>query len=349
MNPELNNTTPVGAGPAPTPTPAPTPNPNPFTAPAPAPAPVAPQPMQPIAVPPKKSNKTTIILVVILVLVLVACGVAAAIMLWPKGGSEPATPVTPDTPDEPTVSEEVELTDQTLIADINSKLGKAMLVTFENGHARTPSPSDYDVLLVKNGTLSDTAKASSILTFIQGTEPTAEQIQTLLAGAEDAYFTKHYPNLTIADAKAAFGTETQILSGATAREEYKKFYGKELSKSSIDATEISNSPCSYWGYNEGLDLFYTETGCGGMSDPREYYISKYTKDDDNVYVYISAGMSDGFSILCDVSSLHAEKTTEVCGTEDDGAFLNSTNYTKFTQYKITFEKSEDGKYYLETQ
>lgn len=346
MNPELNNTTPVGAGPAPTPTPAPTPNPNPFTAPAPAPTPVAPQPMQPIAVPPKKSNKTTIILVVILVLVLVACGVAAAIMLWPKGGSEPATPVTPT---EPTVSEEVELTDQAVIADINSKLGKAMLVTFENGHARTPSPSDYDVALVKNGTLNDVAKAGTILSGIQGTAPNDGQIQTLLADTEDTYFTKHYTDRTLEEAKANFGSTTMVYSGATVREEYIKFYGKELSKSSIDATEISNSPCSYWGYNESLDLYYNETGCGGMSDPREYYISKYTKDDNNAYVYISAGMSDGFSVLCDVSLLGAEKTSENCGTEDDGAFLNSTSYTKFTQYKITFEKSEDGKYYLEIQ
>lgn len=376
MNPELDNQTPVGAGPAPTPTssqnpplaaeptPAPAPTPAPVAEPAPTPAPnltstseptpVAPPSMQATGLPEKKKNKTTLILVIVLVLILVGCGVAAAIMLMPKGGNNAggssssnggSTPTTPVIPVEPVASEEVELTDQTIITDIKAKLSTAMITSFKGDYASTYSILQQDKVLLKEGTISDAEKALSILVKFNGDSLTEAQKQSIL-DTDEEYFTKNprFEESTLS--KEDFGDMTMAYDAAAVREEYKKIYGEELAKEVIDVTDIFS--CGYYGYNAEYDIYFYEAGCGGIGDPRAYYISKYTKDDTNAYVYLSAGtVIDEENSYCDVAYFNETDSLELCTNESSEQLIDSSNYTNYAQYKITFAQGTDGNYYLE--
>ena len=376
MNPDLSNaqgapepTSPVGAGPAPTPTPNQnpfiTPEPAPMQNPAPAPnfvpaqepTPMAPQPMQTAPLPPKKKNTTTIVLAVILVLLVIGCGVAAAIMFWPKGGNNSgsssnnggSTPTTPVTPDEPEVSEEVELTDQTIIADLKTKLGIAMGVSYEGNYANTHNIFQHDMVLLKDGDLNDDQKAFTAIPYENHTkweEVPEEQKQAILNDSEYFEKIKSGFGISVDEIKNNFYGYTH--NAAQVREKYKEIYGKELAKSSDIDISSSSSACGYYRYNSEYDIYFEYAGCGGMGNPRFYYINKYKKDDKNAYLYVSAGMEEN-EVYCDVALFDEEKPTEVCTKETEGnsQMINESNYSKFAQYKITFNKSEDGKYYFE--
>ncbi len=362
MNPELNNAqgtpepanqTSVGMGPAPTPVPNPLAAPTPTPTPAPEPAPT---PSQPTPLPEKKKNKTTLILVIVLVLILVGCGIAAAIMLMPKGGNSGSSsssnggsaPTAPDTPVEPEVSEEVELTDQTIITDIKNKLGMMMGVDWKGNYASTPSPLQGDIILLKNGSLSDGQKAFRALANTTETDwvnVPEEQKQAILNDTE--YFERIRSNYSINVDEIKNNFWGYTYNAAQVREKYKEIYGEEMAKGSDIEFDGSNSFCYYLKYNSKYDIFFRNGGCGGIANPRGYYINKYTKDDNNAYLYVSAGAVGEDGVYCDIAFFNEKNTAEVCATEDSNPMIDETNYTKFAQYKITFTKADDGKYYFE--
>ena len=383
MNPDSNTfqpgnqpATPAPAGPTP-----PTPPVAPQTTPA-QPAETVSEPLDRIAVPssepeipleadgfpvmpepPKKKNTTRIVLIVILVLAIIGCGVAAAIVLMNpsksggsggNSGAPTSNPDTPDAPDTPDTTEEVALTDETILSDINNKLGILMGVNWENSHAEASGIIFRDVRVLTEGSLEQSEKAFSVLSNMQSGILTDEQKQAILKD-NDEYFTaiaNYRADKSVENARAEFGNMTVTYNAGPIREEYKKVYGEELPKGAT----IDSKSCGYFGYNEAFDIYFMESGCGGASTPRYYYANKYTTDDSNVYVYISAGfVSDeesGVKLYCNLSEYgNVTANSQVCGeinaTNTGSAnSITAENYQNFSQYRVKFTKNTDGSYYF---
>ncbi len=313
--------------------------------------------------PPKKKNTTRIVLIVVLVLVISGCGVAAAIMLMnpsKSGGSGSSSetptsnPDTSDTTDEPGTTEEVALTDETILSDINDKLGTLMGVNWENGYAEAGGIIFRDVRVLTEGNLEQSEKAFSVVSNMQSGILTDEQKQAILKDNDD-YFTaiaNYRTDKSAENARAEFGSMTITYNAGPIREEYKKVYGEELPKGAT----IDPKSCGYFGYNEAFDIYFMESGCGGASMPRYYYANKYTTNDNNVYVYVSAGFIDGdessTKAYCNLSEYGNHTTSsQMCGEVDLNSSANiitAENYQNYSQYRVKFTKKADGSYYFDS-
>lgn len=356
MNPELDNQTPVGAGPAPTQNPFITPNPAP--APNPAlvqePAPIAPQPTQPAPMPPKKKNTTTIVLVVILVLLIVGCGVAAAIMLMPKGGNNAggssssnggSTPTTPVTPVEP---EETEVTDALLKKELDEKIAilhhtTQIDQTIDKGTV-VGGYSNAIFDMYKTGYLdSNTIRISYVIDSLKSDfRPLSTEERDIVINSIPQEYREMVKEESL-----------QGIDGDKVATKYKGVFGEELVHETSDE-------CYTYRYDSTHNFYYQDPidGCGGTSPYATFhYKNKYTTSGDNAYVYVSTALVDWEhgNVYCDIASLDLTNEfkladdAEVCTTlpADDVLFvLDESNYENYSQYRFIFNKAEDGTYYF---
>ena len=120
---------------------------------------------------------------------------------------------------------------------------------------------------------------------------------------------------------------------------------------------LDSMDLSYRLYDSKLKAFHKITqfmggyACGGHAISKTY-IYDITETENNAYVYVAYGaQTDGNveNVPCGKYyyytdyALTNEYTKEV-KLDENGNFINETNYQDFDKYKYTFEKNEDGTY-----
>lgn len=126
-----------------------------------------------------------------------------------------------------------------------------------------------------------------------------------------------------------FGFDLQI-DASTVKERYKSIWGENLTENK----EIS--PCPAFIYDDTNKLYYYNNTCGGMSPGTVYfYINKYEIIEDYLYAYVNIGFkspienSSNWAIFDKQISSKIEEISEGSNYE-----INSSNYTKFSEYKL---------------
>ena len=104
-------------------------------------------------------------------------------------------------------------------------------------------------------------------------------------------------------------------------------------------------------YNSKEDLYYmcAGGGGGGTSANPETYIYDVTEDNKNIYAYVAYGAKDyeggsGSELTYYTDYTLTNEYTKEVKTDEDGNFINETNYQDFDKYKYTFTKNSDGTY-----
>lgn len=160
-------------------------------------------------------------------------------------------------------------------------------------------------------------------------------------------------------ATTANGLPVYIVDADEVKKNYKDLYNEELTEY---ANEYSDSAINNYIYDSKNNIFYRGMGGKGYSGPAPMmYINNITIADDYVYVNFNIGKlcnelktePDGVKRdICDISGAVADTVTFANEKEYSDQllkkqFINSTNYTKFTDYKIVFKKNSEGNYYFD--
>ena len=212
--------------------------------------------------------------------------------------------------DEYSISDEVELTDSGVISIVNKKVD--MLI----GPVREACVSDIlrDNLSVIDG--NNRVVASRVVTY-------------------DYYFTKsfkkleagkcyHYDN-TNSDGKVVDAATCEETQGVSTAYYYEKdiinnIY-KDLTGYDMTIKEDGFGGCPYLHYDTKDNRYYLNWSCGGTcGNVGNYYIYKYTQNNNFVYVYVVYNKEDEIEITKD-------------------------NYDKYPKYRIYFEKKNNNYYF----
>lgn len=138
-------------------------------------------------------------------------------------------------------------------------------------------------------------------------------------------------------------TQCHKISADEVVAQYKQLFGEELK-----TFENVYNKCPSYEYNSNNNVYYRKAGgCGGTCGYTHLsYINRYMEDNNNIYVYVNIGQPDRYTandplyIYCDINK------EKVCDqTKEDNYVINETNYQKFSEYKYTFEKNNDGTFY----
>ncbi len=148
-----------------------------------------------------------------------------------------------------------------------------------------------------------------------------------------------------------FGGEPVVQIDVTEVEDsYYNLYGNKT----ITHKDSKNN-CPAFIYDSRNQKYYGASACGGTSGVwLETYITNYTEDNNNYYVYVSLGAYQVPENATDKIELYTDyerknKYREVLDEEvySSNGIINSSNYSDFSQYKYIFTKSSSGSYYFE--
>ena len=304
----------------------------------------------------------TIIILAILALAGVAFGIYG-MFLKTQPDNQPEPNQTPSNTEEPTEepttteNEETEITDLSVIEDLDKKI--AILFNTDNTDRMFNTGMGigyYGLKLFHEGDISESEKVRSVITHTLELKPLDEE-RVNAAVAQNGYS---------GETEKFFRESIRGVDGDLVAQKYKEVFGDTLVKGEI--VEY----CGYYKYNKQFDFYYSGIqGCGGRTPYSElYYKSRYTEDDDHAYVYTSSAVisptfgttPEGynteeapFHVYCDVSYLGNNGITEdakVCATlqsydEKEAFSLDSSNYEQYSKYRFVFNKADNGAYYFD--
>lgn len=131
---------------------------------------------------------------------------------------------------------------------------------------------------------------------------------------------------------------------------YKSLFGYDQMDLTVENVD-GDIFISYYYDNEDK-VYYVCAGAGGYYEgaTSSTYIYDVTEDNKNIYAYVAYGAkyyegpdTDGALSYYTDYTLTNEYTKEV-KADEDGNFINETNYQDFDKYKYTFTKNSDGTY-----
>lgn len=150
------------------------------------------------------------------------------------------------------------------------------------------------------------------------------------------------------------------ISADKVNEHSMKLFGEKIEN---PVEEVGGCPIIYYDANS-KNYFKPEPACGGTSGlVAKSYKSKFTKKNDEVYVYVSFayvspyfdGKNDSYIVYKDIENVTSLKYT---GTPIDRYTLedpiysqehftiNENNYQHFSEYKFKFKKDTNNNYYF---
>lgn len=147
-------------------------------------------------------------------------------------------------------------------------------------------------------------------------------------------------------------TEVKKISSKEIEKKYEELFNQKPNHQDID------TDCPHYFYKN--NNYYEWHECGGTAYPElMIYKNKYTKKGNKIYSYVYLGTySLGGKIYKDILDYDKNTTEEeyeellkkleYVGTVDEDNVINENNYKEFTKYKLSFNKSEKGKYYFES-
>ena len=145
-------------------------------------------------------------------------------------------------------------------------------------------------------------------------------------------------------------TDSQFaqISYETIEKEYFNLFGTSIPKSALKDYDT----CPNYYYDSANNVYFLYIACGGISlDENVTYVNKITKKDDNIYAYISVGRIFGEEKTSNPGSydmvLYGDyaKKNKLEILENSIYSINSSNYDKFSEYKMTFNKNGNDYYY----
>jgi len=234
---------------------------------------------------------------------------------------------------------EVELTDETIKADVSKKIeyltnesseGWTTEYTFRNG-----TISDFGNVF---SNLDDDLKLYIVLDYLLN----ENKFHNLSPENESDPIVSSYAQ--------TFGNEyVKQITGKEVKDAYNSFFGT----SNVDFKVLKSRNCFNYDYESTKDIFYRkQPNCGGTSGTYIYsYKNKYSKKNDNVYVYVSYGSSgipennQTATIFKDLEKNNVYREFVKLG-EVQSFRINESNYADFSEYKYTFKKNNDGSYYF---
>ncbi len=273
---------------------------------------------------PKKSKKG---LIVIILLLLIIAGLCTFIymkkdVLFNSGNNSNNTNENNNT-NNTVESIEEELTDQDLKKRITNKV--SLIIPSEENGSGFWFFKFKDTILNKEVVLSDEDKLRLALGQHYG-----EEYRFKIGQANNDKFKEIYINDLDSE---EIGYKRQIIE---IEKDYFYLFGKTIPKY---YEELPG--CPHYFYDNVDKFYFSIHSCGtGIGFGTLTYVNKITQKDDEIYIYISAEYyeyNENNKLI--IYSDH-NKTNVVQGDE-----INSSNYDKFSEYKLTFTKDGNDYYY----
>lgn len=290
-------------------------------------------------------SKKLIILVALfttLVAIVIGFGIWGIINANQKPTLIPVAPTDPE-PIEPAVNEEVELTDNYIVKDLNEKLAALHHTNLLDSPMVTRAYEDggnYDMIYeLYNGTLSERAKIFTVYSYLK------DQFKTPSTDIENTIITKYPDNYDKTDFE---NVGSMIIDANTFASGYRALFGSNLDLNSV--TDIAS--CPRHRYDDSLGLIITDFRCGGTGPNISYfYKNRYTKDNNHVYAYIDAIEIGEEGIYCGIKSGYKDDPSLKCdtapATENIKEFDVSPYRDKTGKYRFVFTKADDDTYFFE--
>ena len=299
---------------------------------------------------PAKSSKPLIWFLSILAILGIAAAAVFAYLYFtaptpspvPNNNQSTDTPTNSTTPTEPT-TEETEITDTLLKKDLDEKLSILHYVNQTGPTIITTYGTHQEYPLYADGTLDDIAKLARLIYSLQNymRNISLDEMNTI---ASDFGFSE----------KEKEAINKEVVNGDVVREHYKDVFGEEAPTPNLSS--VQTKYCPIYEYDETLDLYFTRSGCGGTSPYKSmYYKTKYSKDGDHAYVYVSAATYnfENGQLYCEIGRFDDYKTMTPCDefaeTDEDGGYIfdqSKLDPENLGKYRFVFNKADDGTYYF---
>ncbi len=169
----------------------------------------------------------------------------------------------------------------------------------------------------------------------------------------------HYNKVSLSEEERIFAiikkfmNDADNLNGskiATVTDLDKKY--EDLFNTKINNYTISDAvlDCYDFKIDKSKNIITGDLKCGFGFDRLLHYINKITEDDNNIYAYVNVGY---FSVGMDTIVYSSMDKTNIVKKFSDGEYsaldneynIDHSNYTQFSEYKMTFVKNGDNIYY----
>lgn len=247
------------------------------------------------------------------------------------------------------VEEEKELSDAYIKKDISKKASIMLTMGTSNTEeeiAKYTIPAELKLInLNNNDKLGIILTATEKFRKLQSYE-VQEKIPTI--------FKKYYSNsYSTSEEFVAEYSETNpyIVEGNIITKEYMEmFNSKPINQSNISE---NLGVCPFYLYDNATDVYMSSSACGGICQDLNYlYKYKYTIKGNNIYVYVAAASTgscgdEDKKIYNDIGAV--DRNFLYNGSSDTQVINDlKSNLQKYAQYKLTFEKNDEGIYYYKT-
>lgn len=231
---------------------------------------------------------------------------------------------------------EEELTDASLLKIITDKAEMIVSPSFiSNFYIK----GDYFDNLYKNTELTESNKILLVLEKQKGSSINID-VETMSNNEFKKLYNQEWPNESVRDeAMKQYG-----LSGIN--NDYRYLFGTNISS----YMDIESCPSYY--YDSVNKVYFSYSQCGGLDGVSILtYINRLSTKGNDIYVYVSIGkmsiIEDSSPYKYNIYSDYGEKNKlqEINGDDSLSFKIDSSNYEKFSEYKLTFTKDGNDYYY----
>lgn len=228
---------------------------------------------------------------------------------------------------------ETDITDSALINDLSSKVN--MLSALGNYTYPMTDDTIFFTSANDNKTFTDNDKLLSIIVYYNYYDVNIKK-----EAIPESVFKTSFPEMSYETDNVE---EDYQLDGLTINNIYKALYNVD-----IPNKNVSIDGCPTIKYDATNNKYLVISRCGGVNTNKILkYNYKYTKDDNNAYVYVSVGYKKSYENDYDETIYSDLKATKLYkqNKEDQNFLIDSKNYKDFEQYKVSFTFAKDTNNY----
>lgn len=288
----------------------------------------------------EKKKKNVALIMIIILLILIILGLVGYIC-YDKGIIFKKKEEVKNTQVEKKKEEkEVEITDTTLINELNKKIYFINL-----GGYFGDQTSNYDMTSFNQYTFRNNVDLfGDIFNHFNNDLKLRIVLDSLLATNEfENLSDTNKNNHLLSEYINNYGIDIiKQISVSRVEEAYQEFFGTEVSN------HRSYEMCFGYIYDKNSsNYFWIEPQCGGSTGGQIYtYKNRYLSKGNEAYVYVNYGIGyEGIGIYKDLNKNNLYKATNL-DQEIMEFQINESNYQDFVEYKYTFKKDDMGNYYF---
>lgn len=235
---------------------------------------------------------------------------------------------------------EIEIEDQTLINSLNEKVSYLVNI----GRKTANEKGEFFAKDATKRNFTSYAKLGAIVLY-------SDIISHKLTHEVIPYniYSNHFPDLAATKSETDFqflkeGDDYQV-KASDIDNIYYEIFGEKV------VNHQTNLACPSVSYDSETAKYLVSLQCAQETTSSLLtYNYKYSKDEDNAYVYVSVGVKGFDKETSSIPVIYSdyEETTEFLRDENVLNYqISSTDYEKFSKYKITFILSSDNNYHFE--